>query len=339
MDLARFIAIALVVILHSTDTIIVGKHVLNDFQWGVYQTLRILGRIGVPIFIMISGSLLLPNAMKITPLQFYKKRIPQFIFVLIFYFFFINITHSIIYDKEFNIFELATSLRDGNLMSAYQLWFLYTIIGIYIVTPFISRMLSTLNDKDVLLYIILCFMAFFVTSSQFFAFGTWPFYYPINGEFLGTYTAYFIFGYLVTNRNLFIKVSLTIPVIVIIIGFSLTLFVQFYLRNSPNLSGEGFTWYNTIGVFAISTSTYILFSRIKNNSIACFSKYITFLSESSFCVFLFHLIPLYFFTKYPVSLNEGIKIDILALSLLSYISSILFYMLFFKVPIIRFLVK
>lgn len=88
LDAARAIAIMLVVFTH------VNGQISNDYV--LKSLFNSIDRLGVPIFIMLSGGLLLPKLSQVDFLQFYKKRIPQFIILIIFY--------SICYLSVFSLF-------------------------------------------------------------------------------------------------------------------------------------------------------------------------------------------------------------------------------------------
>ncbi|NCH57666.1 hypothetical protein EHJ10_02320 [Cronobacter dublinensis] len=73
IDCARFVAIIMVVFTHAHESARVTSEAAKSIFYSI-------DRIGVPIFFMLSGGLLLPKAHTIPILQFYKKKIAAIYF-------------------------------------------------------------------------------------------------------------------------------------------------------------------------------------------------------------------------------------------------------------------
>lgn len=106
---------------------------------------------GVAVFFMISGALLFGKTQEMLP--FYKKRfsrilVPTVIWSVIYIFyddFFIEPTSSKFHRILMIPFTNQTAL----------VWFMYTLIGIYLVTPIVSCWLSNCKKRDVEIILIL----------------------------------------------------------------------------------------------------------------------------------------------------------------------------------------
>lgn len=339
MDFARFFAMATVVALHTTDQLMMAHRDLSELQWSAYQIFRIIGRTGVPIFLMISGALVLPKIGSIGVLKFYKKRIPQFFLVLIFYFYATNTFISFIHGAEFKFSDLEYKIFHGDMSHAYQLWFMFTIIGLYFVAPFIGRMLSLLSTKETFIYLALCLIAYYLPVSQGIIFGSQPFYTLFNGEFLGTYLAYFVIGYLIHNRDVAKNISAWALATMLLVSIAVMLYIQHYLKSIGALEhGEGFTWYNSVGIFIVSSLLFSLLSKIKDSSIAFASKPLNYLSASSFCVYLFHLIPLEVFLMMPAMKSHSVLLSAAMIACSTYLCCLVFYAALHKIKYVRKLV-
>lgn len=141
IDVLRAFACICVLLVHSPamyDGQIPGQYILAPANY-VFMAW------GVSVFFMISGALLFSKAQDLT--NFYKKRfsrilIPIIIWSLIYIFFdrlFIPSEKSAIHQIMMIPFTQQTAL----------LWFMYTLVGIYLVTPIISYWLSVCSKKDV----------------------------------------------------------------------------------------------------------------------------------------------------------------------------------------------
>ena len=83
LDALRCLAILLVIALHVTAPIMVSPTLAQTNTWLACMVLDPLVRVGVPLFLMISGCLMLddPRLREITP--FYKKQLPKLLIPLV----------------------------------------------------------------------------------------------------------------------------------------------------------------------------------------------------------------------------------------------------------------
>lgn len=141
IDVLRAFACICVLLVHSPakyDGNIPGQYILAPANY-------LFMAWGVSVFFMISGALLFSKAQDLT--SFYKRRfskllIPIVIWSLIYIFFdrlFIPSEKSIINQVLMIPFTQQTAL----------LWFMYTLVGIYLITPIISHWLSVCSKKDI----------------------------------------------------------------------------------------------------------------------------------------------------------------------------------------------
>jgi surface polysaccharide O-acyltransferase-like enzyme len=69
LDLLKVIAVFMVIVAHANDCIILNQDGNFNFEWGTY--IGSLYRFAVPLFVLISGVLLLPA--KLDTIAFYKN--------------------------------------------------------------------------------------------------------------------------------------------------------------------------------------------------------------------------------------------------------------------------
>ncbi|WP_164057293.1 acyltransferase family protein, partial [Serratia marcescens] len=258
MDFARGLAIISVVLLHVVDEYF-SKVELTEPQWTLYQGIRIIGRLGVPVFLMLSGALILSSVSNTPILHFYKKRLPQFIALTTFYFFITNLFCSLLFNLPFSFKEYFYSLIAFKPTFAYQLWYMYIIIILYILAPLIGRALSIMSNRNIIiafaLYVTTIALSKMLSPSEFGS--LWSKY--------SSYMAYFVFGYLVFNRGVTDKISIRLAFFALIFSFSFTLFVQVYLKEIGAFHGEGMTWYSSPFILITSMALFTVISKIKIN--------------------------------------------------------------------------
>ena len=77
LDALRCLAIFLVVLLHNDGTVIVNTACYGRPSWYLCMLLDGMVRLGVPLFFMISGCLLLNGTGAAEPAAFYRKKLPR----------------------------------------------------------------------------------------------------------------------------------------------------------------------------------------------------------------------------------------------------------------------
>lgn len=166
IDLLRIIACFLVVVSHCCDPF-VGQF---DADRGAFLTGTFTGslvRVCVPLFVMMTGVLLLPINMSMS--DFYKKRILRIIVPLAFwsialpilFFIYLNYinpsTHnpSIVladHSLEATVSKFYTFIFNFNF-DTIPLWYLYMLIGLYLIIPILSAWLTQASKQDIKLFL------------------------------------------------------------------------------------------------------------------------------------------------------------------------------------------
>ncbi|UCD51991.1 MAG: acyltransferase family protein [Phycisphaerales bacterium] len=128
----RILAIYLVVTAHVAIWLAMEAEPFT-FDWWVGAWLFYLGHASIPIFVMISGALLLDDSRHESIRQFYQRRLLRVGVPLTFW------TGVYLAARVFIDGEHLSVARAIRLILAgdpyYHLWFLYMIFGLYLVTP------------------------------------------------------------------------------------------------------------------------------------------------------------------------------------------------------------
>lgn len=276
-DCMRALGCIFIIGIHTTDSI-KPNVIESTWQWEFGDIFQMIFRIGLPLFFMISGALLL-NSEKESLKEFYGKRfckvvIPLFIYSL-FYLYTFKYGNSI-----FNVNILLDASKE--ILSTYvsgHLWFIYTILGIYLITPFISIMVRKLSDTYIIALIKIIIIVRILNI-----------YLPMMGIRIGIenyliygWMDYFIMGYFLT-RNISMKYYNKI-LFLGGISFIVSLVISKYF---PNYNQGIYDIAPTM--FFIASSLFILFEKNKKiiNKEIYFEKIITFISKYSFSIYLIH---------------------------------------------------
>jgi surface polysaccharide O-acyltransferase-like enzyme len=137
MDSARVVAIVAVVLIHVLAPTVEGRGVaVGSTAWWWANVLNSASRWSVPVFLMISGALALDPARVSRPRDFYRRRWQRVGVPLVFW---------TVFYLAFRQYVLGAGLTPGEAASDVargapflQLYFLYVLAGLVLVTPFLK---------------------------------------------------------------------------------------------------------------------------------------------------------------------------------------------------------
>ncbi len=144
----RIFAILFVVLIHvvaiplrswSGDTV-------GSYQ--IYSLIYVIGSCGVPLFLMITGSLLLNPAKEISLNKIYCKMIPR-ILIPLFVWGWVFACMEIYFETRMLTISMPFQAlyRVLNNESWAHLWYLYMLLGVYIFLPLMKHLSDTLSEK------------------------------------------------------------------------------------------------------------------------------------------------------------------------------------------------
>lgn len=152
LEVLRLIAIIMVLLIHVVA--IPMDSMSRGGEFIVYNICYSIGCLGVPIFLMISGSLLLDQNYQTNINKIYKHSIPRLIVPLVFYGM-IYACLEIYYENRSIVFLILPKsfVRVINNESWAHLWYLYMLIGLYILLPIIRYILLS-DNKTITKYFL-----------------------------------------------------------------------------------------------------------------------------------------------------------------------------------------
>jgi surface polysaccharide O-acyltransferase-like enzyme len=332
LDLIRVISMFLVIVIHVSN--IYSRNYINisDFSYFFATFFNGLARVSVPLFFMISGALLLSKKDD----DSYKKRITKMLIILIswsviYYLWDIFVMN---YDKPL----VATFFRSFFIPLKAHLWFLYSLIGIYIVLPFIRKIFNNTSYKEDKLFIYLWmfftgFVYIFRLMIQLLNIKT-TITYPVPLVQGTYYLGYFVLGYIIYKNIDKIKISNKIKNITLISTISFIILGTYIVSLISNSYYEGLFAYRSIlyMLFASIIMLYTLENKKMINSKMI--KIISFISPYSFGIYLSHVIFLNILNMYKITVIPSL-IGIPIYSILLFILSFIFVYLLKKIKYIK----
>lgn len=280
----RAFAILAVIMIHTSAPL------LNEFpskSWWFGNIIDSSVRWSVPIFVMVSGALLLGKDEALS--TFFKKRFLKvgipFVFWVSFYILF-NYRHHL---DTLTITSFLKEFFSGQ--PYFHLWFLYMIIGLYLLTP-VFRKITKPENKSVMLYFIILWV---IISTVIPTIGHYLHYQVgFHFYFFTGFSGLFLMGYYLHVYHLSKIVKYSIYVLAI--GSWLFTIVATYYSSRYFNHFDQF-WYEYMGfnTVIISVALFIFFKDYLKKWDA---RLINLISKMSFGIYLIHPIFLALFTSH-----------------------------------------
>lgn len=275
----RTIAIFFIVLLHSAS-FYYNNSEINSYPWWIGNIFNSASRWAVPVFVMISGVLLLDENKNLTMFDFYKKRSQKIIIPTIFWssfysaIWYLQLKNS---GDQIDFKRLAMNFISGH--SYYHLWFLFMIAGMYIFTPFLKKLVHVMKKNELNVFLLITFLL-----SLLYVIYAYKNHYQSNFWPLWClpFIPYFILGYEFRENNIHIKkISLIFIIAVLIFCIIIS---TWFVAVDHNSNNSYFFEPLSIFVIPLSLSTFILLK--KTNFI--FEKFFKMLSPLTLGIYIIH---------------------------------------------------
>jgi surface polysaccharide O-acyltransferase-like enzyme len=291
VDLIRTLAIFLVILLHAAiepfpiTASITQEVIVRWFSVTVYDTLT---RVCVPLFVMLTGALLLQPFKVDEPLRvFLKKRAARIGLPVVFWGAAYFAWSYFADNKALTLTSIARGIATGPY---YQFWYVYMLIGLYLATPLL-RVFVAYAERRVLRYFLLLWFVGTIGVSILNFFGTLSL---INDIFLFPgYIGYFLLGYYLLDVQARSKILYAI----VFFGYAFTAigsyFLAYYIGGTRQYFFFDFLGFNVIlgsaAMFTLLCNVPIDYVEKKSKTA---NKLIHFIGQSSLAIFLMHVIVL-----------------------------------------------
>lgn len=255
LDMLRTIACLSVVMIHVSAEFVVRGKTGPDFWLG--NLFDSVSRAAVPLFVMISGALMLDENYEFTRRKWLGHIGRMIAFYVVW-----AITYFLLFNAPWdNPVPITNAL--GQIVSGhYHLWFVPLIIGLYLIVPLLRAWVSEKNVRIVEYFLLLsAFLTFLIpqcVDMLSYAFG-WvgAFETPLDNmhlRYTAEYTAYFILGWYLNRGIVRKKLVCALGIVGVCLTFAGTAFVTISLR------GKGYPFYenNTINVLLYSAAIFTL---------------------------------------------------------------------------------
>ena len=319
VDLIKTVAIISVLILHASSNVVNQFQVIPLDIWNIANIYDSMTRMSVPLFFMLSGALLL-NHKDETLRDFFLKRfvkvvIPLIGFSIIYIMFVKYALHNNI-DIVQHFFQILYKKQ------YYHLWFLYTLLGLYLFIPILKIFVknSTRTMQLYFLFFWLIHVSILPLINTFTSLSV-PIYMPM----MSGYTGLLLLGFLLANFTVNKKVFF-LALLMIVISTYITVYGTYILSTNVNKFQSYFYSNLSLNILIQSVSYFIVLKyigeKLQDNQFIV-RYFIIPISATSFGIYLIHPMFLWILHLKEVGIyalngnNITIMIPIVALSTLT----------------------
>ncbi len=199
----RVLALFAVIVLHAASPLLMNFKTAPLTDWFAADLYNALTRFAVPVFVMISGALQLRREYELG--DFLKKRFTRVLWPFLIWSL-VYVAYSW-YDEELPFYgniwrDTLTVLHQLRNGAYYHLWYVYMLVGLYLVIPVIGKFVRNATEVEIRYFLIVWFMV--IAFSQPYLNDYWPL---IDVKYFSGYIGYLVLGYYLANIDL----SRTLP--------------------------------------------------------------------------------------------------------------------------------
>ena len=293
VDLIRTIAIAAVILLHSTNdlthTTVMGTNEI--FRWWTVDIYQSIGRLGVPLFVMLTGALLLQPSKKEELDTFFSKRFARIGLPLIFW----GAAYFIwdVYVEQQQVTQAF--IVQGILTGPYlHFWYMYMLVGLYLITPFLRLIIPYASSQLFKYFAALWFVG---TALIPFIYLLTPYEVDVNLFTIPAFLGYFVLGYYLLN----VKVSRKLLMAMFTFGVTLSTVGTYIIAGTVGgITQFFFQEYVSPSTILASIALFLLLTGMKSPvephlkyKTSLWQRFLHMISENTLPIFFFHLMVLY----------------------------------------------
>jgi len=266
LDFLRIIAAYGVVVFHFAARGL-EYYPISSIDWLTADIFVSAFRFNVPVFFMISGSIFLNPSKTVTYKILWQKHIKKLIiFFLLWSSFYtilnIIVKHTFSSVKDMIYYFIKATLSGEN---TYQFWFLFVIIGLYLITPFLRKIV--VDEQLLKIFLIISFITAIVLPTikviPYIGAPIFDYFEKFELTFTVGYIFYYVLGYYIhthvisKNNN---KKLMALMILMVLVTAILT----FMYSKSNNQLNDTFYQKKILNIAIIGTSVFCIAKSMEN---------------------------------------------------------------------------
>lgn len=289
IDNLRAVSCIAVIFLHVSGPWLYKFSNYESMDWLFVNLLHSFTRFCVPVFLMISGFLLINNS-NTDYKVFYKVHLMKILKPFVFWTFFyilIYISYDIYQNGDFLFIDIAKKILNSLVFgAAYHLWYMYIIILFYLLIPFISIIKINFGNQIFIIFLIIWFIVLILSEV-----------FPSNNLFYYTRFSIGYFGYLLIGsfiNSIKFKSINFVPfsLIFIVVGYFAIFYPVYNSAIRLHFVDYSKYYYLNASVVLLSVGLFLLAMSFNKNY-----KILNVISKNSFGIYFIHLFYIMLFNK------------------------------------------
>ncbi len=285
-DLLRLVSIIAVIAIHVSYPPLYTLS-SNPYSWWVSNIIESLLRWAVPVYFMMSGALLLSKDEPFSVI--FTRRLPRIVIPFVFWTQ-IYILISIVQNSKRDYLTLLYKSLSGP--AYYHLWFVYTLIGLYLVTPLLRPLIKAGGQKATEYFLVLWFLfnSFLPLLNKLFHFKL-----GIAIPFVDGHIGYFVLGYYLYTYNIPSHIR-KIPYFLTYLSWLIVILGTYALTAPSGRYDDYFHTYLVLPVAFNSVAVFLYFQNLKISEKGYIARLSSRVNIGRICygIFLSHLAVMYY---------------------------------------------
>lgn len=285
----RAFALCVIVTLHVAFPLIYLYNSVSYGDWWVANSFYIWGKIGSPLFTMVSGLLLL-NPSKDQPISvFFQKRFVKVLLPFVAWSSIYLLWRIFLREESFTPKEILVLFVQGPVY--YHLWFIQMILGLYLATPILRIYIRHANQQNLTYFLVVWLVSVSVLPivQRFFGFEI-----GIDVVVTTGFVGFFVLGYYL--RNVVLTRGQLIAVLLIIVASFL--FTQ-YATHALTVQNKGvfdnfFVLNDSLNLVIMAIGLFLFFKSIDYarlfTKLPVIQKVVLWISSCSLGVYFIHVL-------------------------------------------------
>ena len=150
IDLLRAVAAFAVVVIHTMEPYRVWFGQIPDYDWLSVVGLNVGGRWAVPVFIMITGALMLSDTRSFHLHYYLSRRVSKVLIPFLVWSVLYAFLGGVVWNYQGVSFDMSVTLRLLDALPYQETWehlgFFYYFIPLYLIIPFLTPVVQALSD-------------------------------------------------------------------------------------------------------------------------------------------------------------------------------------------------
>lgn len=291
-DLLRIISALSVVVLH-TCTVYIERYPVGSAVFRVANFYDSISRFGIPIFVMISGAIFLSENKTVTTKKLWTRNILR-LFIIYWVWSFAYYAFQCVYYWNVSIFHNGlVGVVNGCVYAANHFWFIFMILGLYTLVPFLRTWLAHAEKKEIKYFVIL-FIVFQVVRVTVSILADKSLITELSNKLtiteLSHYLGYFVLGHILVKYDLTKKLKTILYALV-----PVSVIVNYLVSDVMSLKSGAYHpgIYDSFGffTFVISVAVFLFFKDLgpKIKSEGTFARILSGLSADTLGIYLLHV--------------------------------------------------